>query len=60
MGSCGIASLGCTIGQGVTGMALLSIGSFLAIASILPGARFGLHLPVEAVCGSSRSLSRLL
>lgn len=47
MGSGGIAALGCTIGQGVSGVSTLSVGSILAIASILLGARFGLYWLVE-------------
>lgn len=47
MGAGGIAALGCTIGQGVTGLSTLSVGSFLAIASILVGARIGLYWLVE-------------
>lgn len=47
MGAGGIAALGCTIGQGVTGLSTLSLGSFLAIASIFVGARIGLFWLVE-------------
>lgn len=47
MGSGGIAALGCTIGQGVTGLSTLSVGSVLAIASIFVGARVGLYLLIE-------------
>lgn len=47
MGTGGIATLGCTIGQGVTGVSTLSFGSILAIASILAGARIGLYWLVE-------------
>jgi uncharacterized membrane protein YedE/YeeE len=47
MGMGGIAALGCTIGQGITGLSTLSLGSFLAIASILAGARLGLYWLVE-------------
>ena len=47
MGSGGIAALGCTIGQGISGLSTLAIGSIMAIASILVGARFGLYLLVE-------------
>jgi uncharacterized membrane protein YedE/YeeE len=47
MGTGGIAALGCTIGQGVTGISTLSVGSFVAIASILFGARCGLYWLVE-------------
>ncbi len=47
MGSGGIAALGCTVGQGITGISTLSIGSFVALAAIFVGARFGLYLLVE-------------
>ena len=46
MGSGGIAALGCTIGQGLSGLSTLSVGSVLAIAAIFAGARFGLYLLV--------------
>jgi uncharacterized membrane protein YedE/YeeE len=47
MGAGGIAALGCTIGQGVTGVSTLSLGSVLAIVSIFLGARLGLYWLVE-------------
>ncbi|GGK44440.1 YeeE/YedE family protein [Salinarimonas ramus] len=47
MGTGGVAALGCTIGQGVSGVATLSIGSFLALAAIFAGARLGLWILVE-------------
>jgi uncharacterized membrane protein YedE/YeeE len=47
MGTGGVAALGCTIGQGVTGVSTLSVGSILAIGSILIGARAGLYWLVE-------------
>jgi uncharacterized membrane protein YedE/YeeE len=47
MGVGGIAALGCTIGQGVTGISTLSIGSMLSIASILAGARISLYWLIE-------------
>lgn len=37
MGFGGITATGCTIGQGVTGVSTLSLGSFLALASIIAG-----------------------
>lgn len=37
MGFGGVLSFGCTIGQGVTGMSTLAIGSFLTLASIIFG-----------------------
>ncbi|HEX2116102.1 MAG TPA: YeeE/YedE family protein [Alphaproteobacteria bacterium] len=47
MGTGGIAALGCTIGQGITGVSTLSYASFLAIAAIFTGARAGLYWLVE-------------
>ncbi len=38
MGVGGVAALGCTIGQGISGVSTLSVGSFIALASILLGA----------------------
>lgn len=38
MGFGGITALGCTIGQGLTGLALLSLGSVFAVAGIVAGA----------------------
>jgi uncharacterized protein len=37
MGFGGITATGCTIGQGVTGVSTLSIGSFIALLSIIAG-----------------------
>ena len=37
MGFGGITAMGCTIGQGVSGVSTLSLGSFLALASIIAG-----------------------
>lgn len=34
----GVLAMGCTIGQGVTGVSTLALGSFLALASIVAGA----------------------
>ena len=47
MGAGGIAALGCTIGQGISGVSTLSIGSMIAFASICVGARFGLYRLIE-------------
>ncbi|MBE0620275.1 MAG: YeeE/YedE family protein [Burkholderiales bacterium] len=38
MGFGGILALGCTIGQGLTGVSTLALGSFLALLSIIAGA----------------------
>lgn len=37
MGFGGVTAMGCTIGQGITGISTLSLGSFLALASIIAG-----------------------
>lgn len=42
MGIGGVMALGCTIGQGVTGVSSLAAGSFLALAAIVAGARAAL------------------
>jgi uncharacterized membrane protein YedE/YeeE len=38
MGFGGITALGCTIGQGLTGVSTLAVGSFLALGAIIAGA----------------------
>ena len=38
MGFGGVTALGCTIGQGLTGLSTLAIGSFIAVAGIVGGA----------------------
>ncbi len=47
MGVGGVTALGCSVGQGVTGLSTLSIGSVLATVSIIVGARGGLYMLVE-------------
>lgn len=42
MGMGGVMALGCTIGQGVTGMSTLALGSVIALLSILAGGVFGM------------------
>jgi len=37
MGFGGVTALGCTIGQGLTGISTLAIGSFIAVAGIIAG-----------------------
>ena len=38
MGVGGVTALGCTIGQGVSGVSTLSLGSTIAVAGIVAGA----------------------
>ncbi len=44
MGVGGVTALGCSLGQGVTGLAMLSAGSFIAVAGIVGGALLVLRL----------------
>lgn len=41
MGTGGVLALGCTIGQGITGMSTLAAGSLIALVSILAGGLLG-------------------
>lgn len=47
MGSGGVIALGCTIGQGISGLSTLAVGSVLATGAIFCGARAGLYWLVE-------------
>ena len=38
MGFGGVTAMGCTVGQGLSGVSTLAIGSFIALASIIAGA----------------------
>jgi uncharacterized membrane protein YedE/YeeE len=44
MGVGGVMALGCTVGQAITGVSTLAIGSFLTFASIVAGAVVGLKM----------------
>jgi uncharacterized membrane protein YedE/YeeE len=46
MGVGGVTALGCTIGQGLSGVSTLSIGSFIALAAIIAGAVLALRYQV--------------
>ena len=47
MGVGGVLALGCTIGQGLTGISTLALGSLTAIASIVAGAVLALKAMEE-------------
>lgn len=53
MGVGGVLSLGCTIGQGITGMSTLAIGSLLALLSIIAGGVYGLKYLEEGSLGGA-------
>jgi len=46
MGFGGVAALGCSVGQGLTGLAMLSAGACLAVAGIVAGALLALRRQV--------------
>ncbi|MEO7937184.1 MAG: YeeE/YedE family protein [Burkholderiaceae bacterium] len=46
MGVGGVSALGCTIGQGLSGISTLSLGSMLAIAAIVTGGIAGLRYQI--------------
>jgi hypothetical protein len=60
MGFGGVTALGCSIGNGVTGLALLSCGSALAVAGICAGAWLALAQRVkrEAAAGAPVAAAR--
>jgi hypothetical protein len=55
MGVGGIMALGCTIGQGVTGMSTLALGSLIALASIIAGGVLGMKYLEEGSFGGAIS-----
>jgi hypothetical protein len=46
MGVGGVTALGCTIGQGLSGLSTLSLGSFITLAAIVVGALLALRWQV--------------
>jgi uncharacterized membrane protein YedE/YeeE len=53
MGTGGVLALGCTIGQGITGMSTLALGSILAWLSIVAGGYFGIKYLEEGSFGDA-------
>ncbi len=49
MGVGGVTAMGCTIGQGISGVSTLALGSFIALASIVAGAVLALRWQVWRV-----------
>ena len=43
MGVGGVTAMGCTVGQGLSGVSTLAVGSFIAVAGIMAGAVLGLR-----------------
>jgi uncharacterized membrane protein YedE/YeeE len=46
MGVGGVTAMGCTVGQGLSGVSTLALGSFIATAGILAGAFFALKYQI--------------
>lgn len=53
MGVGGVMALGCTIGQGITGLSTLAAGSLLAFLSILAGGVYGMKYLEEGTFGGA-------
>ncbi len=49
MGAGGVLALGCTVGQGLSALSVLSPSAPIVVLSIIAGARFGLYLLVEGL-----------
>jgi hypothetical protein len=49
MGMGGVTALGCTVGQGLSGMSTLSVTSMLAVAGIVAGGVAGLRFQLWLV-----------
>ncbi|HJO73869.1 MAG TPA: YeeE/YedE family protein, partial [Rhodospirillales bacterium] len=57
MGTGGVLSLGCTVGQGITGMSTLAFGSLIALLSIIVGGVYGLkYLEEESLGGALKEM----
>ena len=57
MGIGGVLALGCTIGQGITGLSTLALGSLIALVSILVGGVFGMrYLEHESFSGALQAM----
>ena len=53
MGLGGVMALGCTIGQGITGVSTLALGSFLTFAAIVAGGFWGLRVLERQIMASA-------
>jgi hypothetical protein len=57
MGTGGVIALGCTIGQGITGISTLALGSFITFFAIILGGVFGLkYLEEESIYGALKEM----
>jgi hypothetical protein len=49
MGAGGVTAIGCTVGQGMSGVSTLALGSFIALAAIIAGGVAGVRYQVWRV-----------
>ena len=57
MGFGGVIAMGCTIGQGITGMSTLAAGSLIALVSIIVGGVYGMkYLEHESFPGALKAM----
>ena len=57
MGAGGVLALGCTVGQGLSGLSTLALGSFIAVGSIVLGAVLALRwLETGSMAGAFRAI----
>jgi uncharacterized membrane protein YedE/YeeE len=57
MGVGGVLAIGCTIGQGLTGISTLAFGSLLALLSIWAGGYFGMkYLEEGSIAGAAKAV----
>jgi len=59
MGFGGVTALGCTIGQGLSGVSTLAIGSFIALASIVAGCVVALKYQMWRIDRSETALQQV-
>ena len=52
MGVGGVMALGCTVGQAITGVSTLALGSFLTFAAIVAGGFWGLRVLERQIMAS--------
>jgi hypothetical protein len=58
MGTGGVLALGCTVGQGITGLSTMAVGSVLAFAALVAGAVLGLkYLEHGGILATLRALT---
>ena len=58
MGFGGVLALGCTIGQGISGLSTLALGSFLAFFAIVAGAALTMKIQYWRLMRQTRALNR--